>query len=143
MRNFFFKLLAVTHVFLYRLSRGKLGSEMKGFHVLLLTTRGRKSGKQRTTPLGYFEHDGGFVIIGSNAGLDTHPAWFYNLRNNPRATIQVKDSVFEVTAEVVGAEARGQLWTRLMELAPGYAAYEKRTTREIPLVILQPTQPGN
>lgn len=125
-------------VFLYRLTDGKFGGRVQGLRVLLLTTTGRKTAKKRTTPLGYFEDDGSYVIIGSNAGFETHPAWFLNLKSNPRATIQVKDRQFQVNAEIAGPEKRGRLWARLIELAPGYANYAKRTRREIPLVILRP-----
>lgn len=125
-------------VFFYRLTDGKFGGTVQGLRVLLLTTIGRKSGIKRTTPLGYFDESGGYVIIGSNAGFDTHPAWFLNLKSNPRATIQVKDRQFEVNAEIAGPEKRGRLWARLIELAPSYANYAKRTRREIPLVILRP-----
>ncbi len=138
MGRFVFKFITTIHAFVYRLTRGKFGSEMRGFRVLLLTTTGRKTGKKRTTPLGYFEHDGGYILIGSNAGMDTHPAWFHNLTHQPRATIQVKDRQLEVTAETAKPDKRTQLWTRLVELAPGYADYAKQTNREIPLVILRP-----
>ncbi len=142
MRRFLFKLITTIHVFLYRLTRGKFGSEMRGFGVLLLTTTGRKTGKKRTTPLGYLEHDGGYIIIGSNAGSNAHPAWFHNLKHQPRATIQVKDKQLEVIAETAKPDKRTQLLTRLVEVAPGYADYAKQTNREIPLVILRPLRPG-
>ena len=132
-----FKIIMAISVFLYRLTGGKVGGKVQGLQVLLLSTIGRKTGKRRTTPLGYFEHDGGYVIIGSNAGFDTHPAWFHNLRSNPQATIQVKDKQFEVRAEIAEPEERDKLWARLMELAPSYANYAKRTSRVIPLVILR------
>ncbi len=138
MRKFLFKLVTAIHVLVYRLTGGKFGSEMRGFHMLLLTTTGRKTGKKRTTPLGYFEHDGGYIVIGSNAGLDTHPAWFHNLKSQPRATIQVKGRQLEVSAETADPGKRSQLWARLVEVAPGYADYAKQTNREIPLVILRP-----
>src|SRR5574341_1013026 len=133
-----FRFLMAIAVFLYRLTDGKFGGRVQGLRVLLLTTTGRKTGKKRTTPLGYFEDDGSYVIIGSNAGFETHPAWFLNLKSNPRATIQVKDRQFQVNAEIAGPEKRERLWARLIELAPSYANYAKRTRREIPLVILRP-----
>ena len=98
MRRLLFKLVSAIHVFVYRLTGGKFGGEIREFQLLLLTTTGRKTGEKRTIPLGYFAHDGGYVIIGSNA----------------------------------------QLWARLMELAPQYGNYAKKTRREIPLVILRP-----
>ena len=125
-------------VVLYQRTGGKFGGNVQGLRVLLLTTTGRKTGKKRTTPLGYFEHDGGYVIIASNAGFDTHPAWFHNLSSNPKVTLQVQDRQLAAIAEPAAPELRKQLWAKLVELAPGYKAYQKRTTREIPLVILRP-----
>jgi len=110
---------------------------MRGFRVLLLTTTGRKTGKSRTTPLGYFEDDGGFVVVGSNGGQDAHPAWFLNLRNNPRATLQVKAARFPAEAAIASSPDRARLWARLMQVAPTYGQYEKSTRREIPLVVLR------
>jgi deazaflavin-dependent oxidoreductase (nitroreductase family) len=133
-----FRFILSIFVLLYQVTGGKFGGAMQGLQVLLLTTTGRKTGKSRTTPLGYFEHNGGYVIIASNAGFDTHPAWFHNLRSNPQVTLQVKDRQQAAIAEPAGPELRKQLWARLVELAPGYRAYEKRTTREIPIVILRP-----
>jgi deazaflavin-dependent oxidoreductase (nitroreductase family) len=113
---------------------------MRGFKVLLLTTTGRKSGKTRTAPLGRFDYDGGYLVVASNAGLPTHPAWYYNLKSNPRVTVQVLDQVMPATAEVLSGEARAQAWRQVIATAPSYAAYEKRTTREIPLILLRPNR---
>ena len=135
-----FRRFLALYVFLYRLTGGKFGGKVQGLRVLLLTTTGRKTGKKRTTPLGYFEHDGGYVIIGSNAGFDTHPAWFHNLKGNPHATVEVNDKQFEANAEIVGPDERGQLWARLIEAAPAYANYANKTSREIPLVALRPVK---
>jgi deazaflavin-dependent oxidoreductase (nitroreductase family) len=134
----FFRIFMALHIFFYRLTSGKFGGKVQGLPVLLLTTRGRKTGKMRTIPLGYFKEDGGYVITASNAGFDTHPAWYHNLRSNPRATIEINDQRYEVRAEIAADGQRDQLWTRLITLAPGYANYEKRTSRKIPLVILRP-----
>jgi deazaflavin-dependent oxidoreductase (nitroreductase family) len=127
-------------VFFYRLSGGKMGGEMRGFKVLLLTTTGRKSGKTRTTPLGCFDHKDGYVIVASTAGQPTNPAWFHNLKSNPQVTVQVLDKVISVTAEVLSGEARTQAWRQVIATAPAYADYEKQTTREIPLVLLRPNK---
>ena len=137
MGNPIFRLFLTIYVFLYRLSAGKFGNQVQGLSVLLLTTTGRKTGKLRTTPLGYFEQDGGYVIIGSNAGSNSHPGWFYNLKSRPQAKIQIKDRQFEVNATIVEAEKRSQLWERLLEISPAYGNYAKRTGREIPLVFLR------
>jgi F420H(2)-dependent quinone reductase len=133
-----FKYMMQAMVFLYRLTKGGFGGRMANLNVLLLTTTGRKSGKTRTTPLGYFEHDGGYVIIGSNAGFETHPAWFYNLKTNPHVQIEIKDRKLTADAEVIPSEERSQLWARLVAMSPQYGEYERKTTREIPLVLLRP-----
>ena len=126
---------------LYKISGGRIGGRISGLEVLLLTTTGRKTGKQRTTPLGYFkDQEGGYVIIGSNAGFDTHPAWFHNLKNQPHVTIQIKNKELEVNAEIASPEKRNLLWSQLVKLAPFYGGYEKKTKREIPIVILRPVQ---
>jgi deazaflavin-dependent oxidoreductase (nitroreductase family) len=138
MQTLIIKIFSRLHVALYRLTSGRLGGRVQGLGILLLTTTGRVSGKLRTNPLGYFEYDGGYVIIASNAGSDRHPTWFYNLRAKPEVSIQVSGKRMTAHAEVTGGELRELLWKKLMEVAPGYQAYERRTTRQIPLVILRP-----
>lgn len=138
MRRLLFRVFPQIHAFLYRLTGGRLGSEVRGLQVLLLTTVGRKSSKARTTPLGFFRDGENFVIIGSNAGLDTHPAWYLNLTSHPRVTVQYRDRQMTVLAEVAGPEEHRRLWAALMQVAPGYADYQEQTKREIPLVILRP-----
>jgi deazaflavin-dependent oxidoreductase (nitroreductase family) len=130
--------MMAIHVFLYRLTGGRLGGRMRDFQVLLLTTTGRKSGKKRATPLGYFNYDGSYVISASHAGLPHHPSWYYNLKSNPHVTVQVKDRATPAIAEEANGDLRNQLWKQLIEQAPSYADYEKRTTRVIPMVILRP-----
>jgi deazaflavin-dependent oxidoreductase (nitroreductase family) len=131
------KLIPSIHAFFYRLTGGKFGGRRLGLQVLLLTTTGRKTGKSRTTPLGYFEHEGGYILCASSGGAETHPGWFYNLKNQPQVRIQINDRQMKVKAEIVGKEQRAQLWARLIELSPAYALYANRTRRQIPLVILR------
>ena len=133
-----FNAFKAIQVWLYRRSGGKLGGNMRGFKVILLTTLGRKSGKTYITPLGCFDYKDGFVIVASNSGKPANPAWFYNLKNNPQVTLQVLDKVMPATAEVLSGEARAQAWQQVIATAPFYADYEKRTTREIPLILLRP-----
>ena len=132
------KAIVSVGVFLYRLTGGGIGGRVQSLPVLLLTTTGRKSGKQRTVPLGFLRDGSTYVIIASYGGLPRNPAWFLNLESEPSATIQVKKRQMQVTAETANSEKRRGLWARLIEVAPGYANYEKRTTREIPMVILHP-----
>ena len=126
------------HVGIYRLTEGKLGGNMRGFKVLLLTTTGRKTGKVHTTPLGRFDRPGGFVIVASNGGQATNPSWYYNLKSNPKVTVQVLDRTVPATATVLSGEARAQAWRQVIATAPSYAQYEKTTAREIPLILLRP-----
>ena len=134
-----FRTFMALGTYLYKISNGKIGGRISGLEVLLLTTTGRKTGKKRTTPLGYFkDQQGSYIIIGSNAGFDTHPAWFLNLKRQPHVTIQVKDRQVEVDAEVAEPKTRNQLWAQLIKLAPFYDNYTKKTSREIPVVILHP-----
>jgi len=140
-RNSFFNIFRffmAIYVFLYRLTGGKFGSKVQGLPVLLLSTIGRKTGKKRITPLGYLEHDGSYVITATNAGFDTHPAWFHNLKSHPQVALQIGNKQLTAIAELANPTLRQQLWAKFVERAPGYGAYEKRTTREIPVVLLRP-----
>ena len=138
MFKFMLKVGMSVSVFLYRLTGGGIGGRMQSMPVLLLTTTGRKSGKKRTVPLGFLRDGSSYVIIASFGGQPRNPGWFFNLQSHPEATIEVKKRQMQVKAETANPEKRGELWTRLVEVAPGYAKYEKRTTREIPIVILHP-----
>ncbi|MBK7456326.1 MAG: nitroreductase family deazaflavin-dependent oxidoreductase [Anaerolineales bacterium] len=137
--NFIAKIFIGLHVGVYRLTGGKSGGEMRGFKVLILTTKGRKSGKILSTPLGYFERDGGYFIVASNGGNDKHPSWYHNIKGNPGdVEIQVKDKKMKVKPEILLGEARRPLYDWIVSIAPNYGEYEKTTTREIPLVFLKP-----
>jgi deazaflavin-dependent oxidoreductase (nitroreductase family) len=137
MQKLLFKLLPAMHVFIYRLTRGALGGKVWGMDVLLLTTTGRRSGKDRTTPLSFLSDDGAYVVVGSNGGRASDPAWVRNIQNNPRVTLQVKGDRFPASAVFAGPSDRARLWARVIEIAPPYADYAKATTREIPLVVMR------
>ncbi|HLV97634.1 MAG TPA: nitroreductase/quinone reductase family protein [Ktedonobacterales bacterium] len=119
----------------YRAFRGSADSPA-GF--LQLTTTGRKSGKQRRVHLIYIRDGADYVVTASNGGRQRHPGWFFNVRSNPHVTMQAQDTHMSAVAEVASPEKRAVLWARLLEIAPFYAGYEKRTTREIPMVLLHP-----
>jgi F420H(2)-dependent quinone reductase len=133
-----FKLFMSVHVWMYRQSSGKRGSTMRGMPILLLTTIGRKSGQHRTTPLMYLEDDQNLVITASAGGGDAHPAWFTNLQKNPRATVEIKGITQPVIAQVATEEQKRALWPKLVAQAPFFGEYQRKTTREIPVIILQP-----
>jgi deazaflavin-dependent oxidoreductase (nitroreductase family) len=131
------KLVSRLHVFLYRASGGRIGGQLrKTLPVLLLTTSGRKTGKQRTTPLLYVEDGDRYVIVASVGGAPKHPAWYLNLREKPHATIEIGRRKIAVIAETASPEERARLWALATEMYPTYDAYQAKTSREIPLVIL-------
>jgi deazaflavin-dependent oxidoreductase (nitroreductase family) len=126
-------------VFLYRLSGGNIAGSFRGAPVLLLTTTGRKTGKKRTKPLLYLADGDQVVLVASHAGAATHPIWWRNLQHNPRAEIQMKRTRQQVEAREATLEERERLWPKLVALYSDYETYQKRTTRTIPIVILQKT----
>jgi len=128
--------LSRTHLALYRASRGRLLGSVAGMPVLLLTTTGRRSRKPRTTPLTFFRDGEDLVVIGSNGGADRAPDWLLNLREHPRAIVTIGDVRLPVSAATAAAEQRERLWPLITATYPGYAAYQARTTRQIPVVLL-------
>ena len=132
--------LSYFSVMMYHLTgeRAYRGSSDSPAGFLKLTTTGRKSGKQRTTHLIYIRDGSAYVVTASNGGKQRHPGWFYNARSNPQVSIQFQDTQLSAVAEVAGPEKRKELWARLLSIAPFYAGYEKRASREIPMVILRP-----
>ncbi len=122
----------------FRANEGKVGGMFEGAPVLLLSTTGAKSGERRTTPVVY-QHDGDrMVIFASKAGAPTNPAWYHNLRANPTATVEVGNEKVEVEAIVTDGDERERLFGKQKQLMPQFAEYEQKTTRQIPVVALQP-----
>jgi deazaflavin-dependent oxidoreductase (nitroreductase family) len=132
------KAMMSTNVFLYRLTRGALGSQMAGQSVLLLHTVGRKSGKAFTIPLNYYQDGENFVIVASNWGKENHPAWFYNLIQQGRTMVQVKNREIRVNASQAKGDDYARLWQLVTRQNDYYIRYQKQTSRKIPLVILTP-----
>jgi deazaflavin-dependent oxidoreductase (nitroreductase family) len=131
-------LFGQEHVDTYRATDGKTGHDWKGARVLLLTTTGRKSGEPRTTPLIYRERDGNYMIVASKGGLDAPPVWYLNLKENPTVEIQVKGDRMTAQARDATPEEKPALWKLMTEEWPDYDDYQRRTDREIPVVILEP-----
>ena len=128
-----------AHAFLYRATGGIVGRRIPGLPpMLLLDHVGAKSAKRRTTPLVYLEDGDDIVIVASKGGSPRHPAWFHNLKANPETTVQVGTRKILVRARVANQEERRRLWPKVVDLYSGYADYQERTKREIPLVILEP-----
>jgi deazaflavin-dependent oxidoreductase (nitroreductase family) len=132
------QLFGDEHVRVYRETNGERGYIWKrDSTILLLTTTGRKSGESRTMPL-IFTYDGDdLVIVASKGGVDEHPAWYQNLQADPEAEVQVKGDVFKVRARDAEGEERERLWRQMAEVWPDYDAYQERTDRRIPVVVLE------
>jgi F420H(2)-dependent quinone reductase len=136
------KLGSGAHARVYRATGGKLFGHMGKSPILLLNTIGRKTGRKRTSPLLYVMDGEDFVIIASKGGAATHPAWYLNLRANPEATVQIGDREVQVEAEEADPEEKARLWQKMVEMYPAYDAYQKKTVREIPLLVLRPVERG-
>jgi F420H(2)-dependent quinone reductase len=136
------KLGSGAHAGVYRATGGKLFGRMGKSPILLLNTVGRKSGKKRTSPLLYVMDGEDFVIIASKGGASAHPAWYLNLMANPEATVEIGDREVQVEAEEADPEDKTRLWQKMVEMYPAYDAYQEKTEREIPLLVLRPVERG-
>ena len=133
------------HLRIYRESGGAEGhmwdSSIAGYSgllpTLLLTTVGRRSGEKRTSPLLYGKVGDAFIIIGSKGGADKHANWYHNLLANPRVEVQVGKDKFFAKARVATGKEREQLWERMLTVYPPYQDYQKKTKREIPVIVLE------
>lgn len=126
-----------AHTKLYRATGGSIGGRMGKAPVLLLTATGRKSGQPRTQPLLYLEDGDRLVLVASNGGADSHPAWFLNLEASPEAEVQIGREMRPVRARRATQEERAVYWPRLLEMWRSYDSYAKKTTRNIPVVVLE------
>jgi proline iminopeptidase len=126
------------HIKRYRETGGEVGHIWKkGSKTLLLTTKGRKSGQPRTTPLIYENADDKYVIVASKGGAPKDPGWYENLTKDPEVELQVKDEVFPARAHTAEGEERERLWKLAAQQWPDYDEYQKKTDREIPVVVLE------
>ncbi|MGI5286934.1 nitroreductase family deazaflavin-dependent oxidoreductase [Nonomuraea polychroma] len=122
----------------FRANEGRVGGMFEGAPLVLLTTTGAKSGRPVTTPVMYLADGERYVVIASNAGADHHPAWYHNLRATPTATVEVGTETFEAKPVFIEGEERDRLYARMVAQAPGFAEYEAKTSRRIPVVALLP-----
>jgi deazaflavin-dependent oxidoreductase (nitroreductase family) len=124
------------HIRSYVETGGENGHLFMGFPTLLLTTRGRRSGKLRRTPLIYGQDGDRYLLVASNAGSVHHPAWYLNVTAHPEVTVQVRADTFTARARTATAEERRLLWPTMAAIFPRYDTYQAQTDRELPLVIL-------
>lgn len=130
-------LLGEEHVRVYRETNGETGYLWNGVPTLLLTMTGRKSGQKRTIPIIYRQVGDKYVIIASKGGSATHPAWYLNVTADPDVEVQIKGEVFRATARTAQSPEREQLWAEAVSAWPNYDLYQSRTTRLIPVVVLE------
>jgi deazaflavin-dependent oxidoreductase (nitroreductase family) len=130
-------LFGQEHVKRYLETDGAEGHDWQGTSVLILTTTGRRSGQERSTPLIYRRHGNDYVIVASKGGAPDHPAWYLNLAERPEVTAQVKGDRFSARARTATAEERPELWQLMNEQWPDYDSYQQKTGREIPVVVLE------
>ncbi len=125
----------------YEGSGGTKGTTMRGMPVVLLSTKGARSGKVRKTPLMRVEHDGVYAIVASLGGAPKHPVWYFNVKANPVVELRDGPVVREMTAREVTSEEKKPWWERAVAAYPDYADYQRKTDREIPVFVLEPVVP--
>jgi F420H(2)-dependent quinone reductase len=130
------RLIGRFHAWLWTLTRGRFVDAAKQAPFLLLTTKGRKTGRLRTTPVLYLEDVSDLVVVASFGGNDMDPAWYLNLKECPEAEVLVRGERRRVTARAITSEQKKLIWARLVKLYPQFDVYQQRTSRDIPLMRL-------
>jgi deazaflavin-dependent oxidoreductase (nitroreductase family) len=133
-------LVQEAHVRAYLETDGEVGYMWNGAPILLFTTKGRKTGQPRQNAIIFTRDGDNYVLIASHAGNPKHPAWFHNILADPHVSVQVKGEKFETIARVAEGEERERLWAKSAEVWPNYNVYTTRTTRQIPVVVLEPVK---
>jgi deazaflavin-dependent oxidoreductase (nitroreductase family) len=132
-------LFGQKHVERYQATGGEEGHDWQGTTTLILTTTGRRSGRERATPLIYQQHGDDYLVVASNGGADEPPAWYSNLDADPDVKVQVKADRFRARARTAGADEKPEMWRTMTAAWPAYDRYQKKTEREIPVVVLERT----
>lgn len=130
------------HIRRYIESDGRSGHTWNGRDALLLTTRGRKSGRLRRTALIYGRDGDRYLVVASGGGEPTHPSWYLNLVDNPEVMVQVRAETFVARARTATDEEKPPLWERMVAIFPKYRGYQRKTTRNIPVIILERIAPS-
>ena len=123
----------------FRANGGKVGGNFEGAPLLLLHTTGAKTGQERVNPMMYRQVGGNYAVFASKAGAPTNPDWYHNLLANPAVTAEIGTQTVPLTARVATPAERSDIWTAQKADYPGFADYETKTTRQIPVVILEPS----
>lgn len=130
-------LFGKEHVARYQETDGAEGHEWQGTVTLLLTTTGLRTGKERTTPLIYQTEGDAYIVVASKGGADDHPLWYKNLQANPEVKVQVKGDKFRARARTATPEEKPALWRKMTAVWPAYDEYLEKTSRDIPVVVLE------
>jgi deazaflavin-dependent oxidoreductase (nitroreductase family) len=130
-------LFGKEHVDRYRATDGDEGHDWQGTTTLLLTTKGRRSGEERTTPLIYRPHGEDYLIVASKGGADAPPAWYLNLEAEPDVEVQVKGDRFRARARTANPDEKPEMWRTMTGAWPAYDEYQEKTERQIPVVVLE------
>jgi deazaflavin-dependent oxidoreductase (nitroreductase family) len=130
------RLIGRLHAWLWKLTGGKLGNAFGTAPFMMLTTRGRKTGRERTTPVLYLQDGADLIVVASFGGNDMHPAWYLNLERCPEAEVIINGERRRLLASQVSSEEKKLIWARLVKMYPNFAVYQQLTRREIPLLQL-------
>ncbi|MGC4846187.1 nitroreductase family deazaflavin-dependent oxidoreductase [Micromonospora sp. DT15] len=122
----------------FRANGGQVGGQFAGAPLLLLHTVGAKSGQPRLSPMMYQTVDGGYAVFASKGGAPSNPDWYYNLLANPKVQAEIGTDKVELVARVAAGDEREAIWSAQKVAYPGFADYERKTTRQIPVVVLEP-----
>ena len=136
-------LIGDEHIRRYEETDGEVGHEWNGATCLVLTTTGRKTGRPRKFALIYGQDGDNYLVVASKGGAPTHPGWYLNVSANPDVTVQVRGERFATRARTASAQEKPRLWKIVTEVWPNYNVYTTRTTRDIPVVVLEPVRPGD
>ena len=134
----FTRTISKTNIKVYRATKGRVWNKMLGMPVLLMTVKGRRTGRPRTKPLVYFTHNGAYVVTGSLGGAPQEPLWFRNLREAKTVIVEVGSELFEADVEIATDEEHPELWAKATSLASFFADYQARTERKFPMAKLTP-----
>jgi deazaflavin-dependent oxidoreductase (nitroreductase family) len=123
----------------FRANEGKVGGPFQGAPLLLLHTVGAKTGLPRVNPMMYQQVPGGYAVFASKGGAPTNPDWYHNVLAHPQVQAEIGTQTVDLVARVAEGEERERIWTAQKAVAPGFADYERGTSRQIPVIVLEPT----
>lgn len=138
MKKLFIKGFMAFNKFLIRISGGRMGTQMRTQRVFILHTIGRKTGQQRAVPISYFSDGDSFFVVGSNWGQKKNASWYFNLKENPHATLEVSGEKISVVAHEAEGDEYARLWQIAVEKNPPYEEYKKNAGRHLPIIVFKP-----